>query len=829
MTDLPAGRTLPAPRPSPSSSNRVARALLVLLLAEITLAVYLTIATTSWQSLVLVAAGLGFAGLTGWIEARTRRGETVRSGDRLLVGTAWLSLILIALFAADLWLPLAATLVIFTIAAAGILYPRSTSSRPMLFSLAAAAAILAIDLLAAPAYRLAPPDALAALLPALTVAAIAATTLYVLRQFAALSLRQKLVISFLFLALVPMAAIRYLYDLSFRASLTESANQNLFSVASQTANVIDGFIDANLNSVEIQARLPTFIDLLEIRPEDPAYAENLAEATELIYSLHELNADSFLVGHTLLDRAGTIVLDSSVPRGLLNPAIGENLFNDPLFFNPALQGIPYASPLRVPGGMETAQITFGHVVVNTDGQPVGVFLSHYSAAFLQELLVANEGLAGEGSYGILFDENEIFLAHARQPELVFAAAAPLDPGLREDLIAQGRLPEGAGEVDSPGFTELAEKLDNAARTPFFTIEDPAIVDTPNQVATVRLSNYPWLVAFFQPQEVFLEPLGAQTFNSLLLAGLISAGAIAVAILASNQLAGPILRLTEAAEEVTAGNLNVTAEVAAQDEVGTLAEAFNSMTRQLRDMLSGLEGIVAERTSRLEATNEVGRVAASILNRDDLIANIVDLIADKFGYYYAAIFLVDEDETWAVLHSATGEAGEELKARGHRLQIGGRSMVGSAISGREARIALDAGEEPVRFENPLLPRTRSEIALPLIVGDTVLGALDVQSTEPDDFDEQDLETLQTLAGQVAIALENAVLFERIQRSAVTQKRMSEFAAHIQQAQDLDGILSTAVREIAGIMEASEITVRLAPGEDSPAAGNGGSPNGEGGHR
>jgi GAF domain-containing protein len=153
------------------------------------------------------------------------------------------------------------------------------------------------------------------------------------------------------------------------------------------------------------------------------------------------------------------------------------------------------------------------------------------------------------------------------------------------------------------------------------------------------------------------------------------------------------------------------------------------------------------------------------------------------------------------------------------------MVGSAASTREARIALDVGEEPVRFENPLLPLTRSEIALPLIVGDSVLGVLNVQSTEAADFDEQDIDTLQTLAGQVAIALENAVLFERIQRSAVTQKRMGEFAAHIQQAQDIDGILTTAVREIAGILEASEITVRLTPGGAQKPAENGHSPNGD----
>jgi GAF domain-containing protein len=177
----------------------------------------------------------------------------------------------------------------------------------------------------------------------------------------------------------------------------------------------------------------------------------------------------------------------------------------------------------------------------------------------------------------------------------------------------------------------------------------------------------------------------------------------------------------------------------------------------------LEERVAERTLQLRAVNDVGRVASAILDPEELISRVVNLITDQFGYYYAAIFLVDEKGEWAVLHNATGEAGRVLRENKHRLRVGGNSMVGTAISTGQARIALDVGAEPIRFENPLLPYTRSELALPLIVADRVLGALDVQSTQEAAFGPQEIDTLQSMVSQVAIAFDNARLFQDAQKN------------------------------------------------------------------
>lgn len=177
----------------------------------------------------------------------------------------------------------------------------------------------------------------------------------------------------------------------------------------------------------------------------------------------------------------------------------------------------------------------------------------------------------------------------------------------------------------------------------------------------------------------------------------------------------------------------------------------------------LEGRVSERTLQLRAVNEVGRAASAILDPEELVARVVNLITNQFGYYYTALFLVDEKGEQAVLHNATGEAGRVLKENKHHLHVGGNSMVGMAVSTGKARIALDVGAEPIRFENPLLPYTRSEIALPLIAHDRVLGALDVQSTKENAFGPQEIETLQSMANQVAIAFENASFFQNAQKS------------------------------------------------------------------
>ncbi len=159
---------------------------------------------------------------------------------------------------------------------------------------------------------------------------------------------------------------------------------------------------------------------------------------------------------------------------------------------------------------------------------------------------------------------------------------------------------------------------------------------------------------------------------------------------------------------------------------------------------------------LEVGARVGRSITSILDLDALLNATVDIICDEFALYYAGVFMIDESGQWAVLRAGRGAAGAAMIAQGHRLRVGGNSMVGDATAQRRAVISLDTEGEEVHFANPHLPETRSEMALPLLVGDDVIGALTVQSAEENAFGDDDIKVLQSMADQLAIAINNARL-------------------------------------------------------------------------
>ncbi len=185
---------------------------------------------------------------------------------------------------------------------------------------------------------------------------------------------------------------------------------------------------------------------------------------------------------------------------------------------------------------------------------------------------------------------------------------------------------------------------------------------------------------------------------------------------------------------------------------------------------------AERqTQLLKAATEVGRETVAILDLDELLPMAVDIICDAYSFYYAGIFLLDERGEWAVLHAGRGAAGAAMLKAGHKLQVGGHSMIGACIANRQARIALDVGAEAVFFKNPYLPKTRSEMALPLISHGEILGAMTVQSTQEAAFSEQDIAALQAMADQLAVAIHNARLLEDLERAHAELLRTTVYEA------------------------------------------------------
>jgi GAF domain-containing protein len=209
-------------------------------------------------------------------------------------------------------------------------------------------------------------------------------------------------------------------------------------------------------------------------------------------------------------------------------------------------------------------------------------------------------------------------------------------------------------------------------------------------------------------------------------------------------------------ELEAGNFAARAPVRGQDEFSQLSEGFNMMARELEGMVGGLEQRVAARTRDLSITAEIGRTVTEARNPQDLMRQVVSLIRDRFGYYHAQVFLVDDAGENANLVASTGTAGRELLARRHSLPVGSQSVIGQVTDHGEPIVALDTDRSQVHRRNELLPDTRSEMALPMRVGNRVIGALDVQSVAPNAFDEDVIAVFQSMADQLAVALENARL-------------------------------------------------------------------------
>ncbi|MBN1138679.1 MAG: GAF domain-containing protein, partial [Anaerolineae bacterium] len=239
-------------------------------------------------------------------------------------------------------------------------------------------------------------------------------------------------------------------------------------------------------------------------------------------------------------------------------------------------------------------------------------------------------------------------------------------------------------------------------------------------------------------------------------------AVALALATVRQIVQPLRTMVGAAQAISTGDLSQQIPITRQDELGVLANTFNSMTTQLQSLVRGLEQRVNERTADLEqrtryleATTQVGRAAASILDVEQLIAQVVELICERFSLYYVGLFLLDEAGDWAVLRSGTGEAGREMLARGHRIRVGD-GMIGWSVAFGKSRVALEADADAVRLATAELPETRSEAALPLRARGEILGALSVQATEPGVFDQETMAVLQTMADQVALAIDNAQL-------------------------------------------------------------------------
>ncbi len=224
---------------------------------------------------------------------------------------------------------------------------------------------------------------------------------------------------------------------------------------------------------------------------------------------------------------------------------------------------------------------------------------------------------------------------------------------------------------------------------------------------------------------------------------------------------PLQSLTKITSKFAAGDFSARAEVSSQNEIGMLAESFNHMAEELTELYRSLEQKVEERTRQIRTAAEVAQRATSSTNLDELLNRTTELIAEQFGFYHAAVYLTDRAGKYAVLRAAYSPAAHTLLESGHQLEVGSTSIIGWVSAHNQPRISSDITEDPVHLANKVLPETRSEAGIPISVGSLVLGVLDVQSTQTNAFGPEAIVMLQTLASQIAAAIQNVSLTESVQ--------------------------------------------------------------------
>jgi GAF domain-containing protein/HAMP domain-containing protein len=589
----------------------------------------------------------------------------------------------------------------------------------------------------------------------------------ILRNFNEYNFRTKLILSFIFMSVITLGVLAIFNQTSTSNLLTTNLGRELKGLAETRAQRIGDLINEQINSITIISLNQIVQD--EIRFSNQSYAgdENtiLAEIEALDQQWRAADAAN--------NNNDPLVQEKLTSESAQELLAFKKSFSDnaEVFVTDkygALTGTTNRTSDYYQGDEEWWQVAYN----SGEG---GIYVSDPS--FDESLgafsIVIAVPVVDEVTQQIIGVMRTTFLLTALTPIL----QEPIGETGSAEMYIPGEFPHIApfysrGESYIPVLGNTWEQLMAVANQPFAEIyyegEDKIITQAPVSAfgSNQAIDNLGWFVLVSQNADEVLLPVKAQTRTALGLVILVVGVAAVIAVLLAQVLVAPITRLIATTQQISAGDLSVQAEITTRDEVGTLATAFNEMTDQLRNTLAGLEDRIAARTRDLELAAEVGRRLSLVSETEAMLTDAVNVIQDRFDLYYAQVYLADPTGRSLILRAGTGDVGQTLIRRGHRLPLDMGSLNGIAATERRTVIVADTETSAIHRPNPLLPDTRSEMAVPLLVAGRVVGVLDMQSSQPGALSLENQAAFEALAGSLAIAIANAELFEQAEAARTT---------------------------------------------------------------
>jgi len=347
--------------------------------------------------------------------------------------------------------------------------------------------------------------------------------------------------------------------------------------------------------------------------------------------------------------------------------------------------------------------------------------------------------------------------------------------------------------------------------PVLSVWSPVTITKPD---ATHPEGQSWALLTEIDESEALGPVNALAGTLALVIGLAVLGIGALAVFVGTRFAmgfvAPILNLTDTATQVAAGNMNLSAKVNSKDELGILSNAFNTMTSQLRDLIGSLEGRVAARTKDLATVAAISTQTSTIQDPFQMLSTAVHLTQRGFGLYHAHVFTYHKESNELQIVACGYKEGDEHEGTHGTASIPvtrEQSLVARAARTKKPVIVNDVRSDPGWLPNPLLPDTYAELAVPMIVGDELMGVLDVQADHLDAFTDSDANIQMTLASQIATALKNAQSYSEAKSQADLESLVNVIGQKIQRATTVDDTLQTAIREIGLALGASRVSANI----------------------